>query len=78
MISITVDDLAANGLPGQADPRVCWARSVETRTARKDEIAGLAVISDERIEAFIVIVLGIFPRGLGVAVLWPQIPALLA
>ena len=31
----------------------CWERSVETLTARKDEIEGLAVASDERIEAFI-------------------------
>ena len=33
--------------------RLCWERSVETLTARKDEIEGLAVASDERIEAFI-------------------------
>jgi hypothetical protein len=30
---------------------VCWTRSVETLTARKGDIAGLAVASDERIEA---------------------------
>ena len=53
MIPITVDDLAANGLLGEADPQVCWTRSVETLTARKDDIAGLAVASDERIEAYI-------------------------
>ena len=35
------------------DPQVCWERSVETLTARKDDIEGLAVASDERIEAFI-------------------------
>jgi L-amino acid N-acyltransferase YncA len=62
LIPITVDDLAANGLleepppspsasGGQVHPPVCWERSVETLTARKDEIAGLAVASDERIEA---------------------------
>lgn len=51
VIPATVDDLAANGLLGQADPQVCWQRSVETLTARKDDIAGLAVASDERIEA---------------------------
>ena len=34
-------------------PQVCWERSVETLTARKDDIAGLAVASDERIEAYI-------------------------
>ena len=32
---------------------MCWERSVETLTARKDDIAGLAVASDERIEAYI-------------------------
>ena len=52
MIPVTVDDLAANGLLGEADPQVCWERSVETLTARKDDIAGLAVASDERIEAY--------------------------
>jgi hypothetical protein len=67
VIPVTVDDLAANGLLGEADPSpgvpaapslpggagVCWERSVETLTARKDEIAGLAVASDERIEAYL-------------------------
>jgi GNAT superfamily N-acetyltransferase len=53
VIPVTVDDLAANGLLGEADPQVCWERSVETLTARKGEIAGLAVASDERIEAYI-------------------------
>jgi hypothetical protein len=51
VIPVTVDDLAANGLLREAHPHVCWERSVETLTARKDEIAGLAVASDERIEA---------------------------
>ena len=36
--------------------RVCWERSVETLTARKDDIAGLAVASDERIEAYLLYV----------------------
>jgi GNAT superfamily N-acetyltransferase len=53
VIPVTVDDLAANGLLGEADPQVCWTRSVETLTARKDDIAGVAVASDERIEAYI-------------------------
>ena len=52
VIPVTVDDLAANGLLGEAHPQVCWERSVETLTARKDDIAGLAVASDERIEAY--------------------------
>ena len=38
---------------GEADPQVCWQRSIETLTARKDDIAGLAVASDERIEAYL-------------------------
>ena len=56
VIPITVDDLAANGLLGQGHPQVCWGRSVETLMARKDDIAGLAVASDERIEAYILYV----------------------
>jgi GNAT superfamily N-acetyltransferase len=52
VIPVTVDDLAANGLFGDADPHVCWERSVETLTARKDDIGGLAVASDEQIEAY--------------------------
>ncbi len=53
VIPVTVDDLAANGLLGEADPRLCWTRSVETLTAMKDDIAGLAIASDERIEAYL-------------------------
>jgi GNAT superfamily N-acetyltransferase len=52
VIPVTVDDLAANGLL-EDQPPVCWERAVETLTARKDEIAGLAVASDERIEAYL-------------------------
>lgn len=51
VIPVTIDDLAANGLLEEAHPQVCWERSVETLAARKGEIAGLAVASDERIEA---------------------------
>ena len=58
VIPVTVDDLTANGLLGEADPHVCWERSVETLTARKDDIAGLAVASDERIEAYLLYVPG--------------------
>src|SRR5688572_10842032 len=43
IIPVTVDDLAANGLLEETHPQVCWERSVETLTARKDDIAGLAV-----------------------------------
>ncbi len=53
VIPITVDDLEANGLLGESDPRFCWERSVETLTARKDDITGVAVASDERIEAYL-------------------------
>jgi hypothetical protein len=64
VIPVTVDDLEANGLLGeappsplasarQADSQVCWERSVETLTARKEEINGLAVATDERIEAYL-------------------------
>ena len=35
VIPVTVDDLAANGLLGEADPQVCWERSVETLTCQE-------------------------------------------
>jgi GNAT superfamily N-acetyltransferase len=53
VIPVTVDDLVANDLLGGAHSPACWTRSIETLTARKDDIAGLAVASDERIEAYI-------------------------
>jgi hypothetical protein len=53
VIPVTIDDLAANGLLEDAHAQACWERSVETLTARKDDIAGLAVASDERIEAYL-------------------------
>jgi ribosomal protein S18 acetylase RimI-like enzyme len=56
VIPVTVDDLAANDLLGEGHPHACWARSIETLTARKDDIAGLAVASDERIEAYVLFV----------------------
>ncbi len=56
LIPVTVDDLAANGLFGEPDLQVCWERSVETLAARKDEIAGFAIASDERIEAHVLYV----------------------
>ena len=60
VIPVTVDDLAANGLLAEADAeagnRWCWERSVETLTARKDDTAGLAIASDERIEAYVLYV----------------------
>jgi hypothetical protein len=56
VIPVTVDDLAANGLLGETHPQMCWERSVETVMARKGDIAGLAVASDERIEAYLLYV----------------------
>jgi GNAT superfamily N-acetyltransferase len=53
VIPVTVDDLAANGLLTEDHPQACWTRSIETLTAAKEEISGLAVASDERIEAYI-------------------------
>jgi ribosomal protein S18 acetylase RimI-like enzyme len=52
-IPVTVDDLAANGLYDEASLETCWARAVESVTPRKEEIAGLAIASDERIEAYV-------------------------
>jgi GNAT superfamily N-acetyltransferase len=67
VIPVTVDDLVANGLLGEAppsadapagqlDPPVCWQRWAETFAARKDDIAGIAVASEERIEAYLLYV----------------------
>ena len=53
VIPVTVEDLAANALLGVDHPQTCWSRSVETLTARKDEITGFAVATDEQIEAYI-------------------------
>jgi hypothetical protein len=32
---------------------VCWERSVQTLTARKDDIRGFAVATDEQLEAYL-------------------------
>ncbi len=53
MIPVTVDDVAANGLLGEDHPQTSWERSVETLKARRHEIEGLAVASDERIECYV-------------------------
>ena len=58
VIPVTTDDLAANGLLEEAHPQACWERSIETLTARKGDIAGLAVASDERIEAYVLYLAG--------------------
>jgi GNAT superfamily N-acetyltransferase len=51
VIPITVDDLSANGLLAEDCATTCWERSPETLNARKGDVSGLAVASDERIEA---------------------------
>ena len=53
VIPVTIDDLAANDLLGEGHPQTCWDRALETLMARKNDVEGLAVASDERIEAFI-------------------------
>ena len=65
VIPVTVDDLAANGLLGEAHPQLCWKRSVESLSAMKDDIAGFAVASDERIEAYLLYYMkcGVAPEG---------------
>ena len=40
----------------ETHPQRCWQRSIETLTARKDEVAGLAVATDEQIEAYVLYV----------------------
>ena len=52
VIPVTLDDLAANGLLEDYAP-TCWQRSIETLSARKDAIKGLAVASEEQIEAYL-------------------------
>jgi GNAT superfamily N-acetyltransferase len=53
VIPVTLDDLVANGALEAAHPQACWARSSEALTARKHDLRGLAVASDERIEAYV-------------------------
>jgi hypothetical protein len=53
VIPATVDDLAANGLLEDSQTVRCWQRATETVNARKNALSGLAVASEERIEAFL-------------------------
>ena len=53
IIPVSVDDLAANGLLEGDHVPVCWERSAETLAARKSELAGLAIATDEGIEAYL-------------------------
>ncbi len=52
VIPVTLDDLSANGLT-EPYPPTSWERSLGTLTATKDAIAGLAIASDEQIEAYL-------------------------
>ena len=62
VIPLTVDDLVANGLR-EADSQVCWERSIESLEARKEDIAGLAVASQDQIEAALLYVKGDGPSA---------------
>ena len=53
LIPVTVGDLEANGLLRDAHPQFYWERAVDSLMARKDELEGLAVASDEHIEAYV-------------------------
>jgi GNAT superfamily N-acetyltransferase len=53
VIPVTADDLVANGVLGERHTPVCWERSIETLTAKAGDTSGLAVASDEQIEAYI-------------------------
>ncbi len=66
VIPVTVEDLAANDLLREAHSQAAWERSAETFAARKGDIAGLAVASDERIEAFILYISGRSDPGPGI------------
>jgi GNAT superfamily N-acetyltransferase len=70
VIPITVDDLAANGLLEESCGRACWQRSAETLLALKDDIHGLAVASDEGIEACILYLMCPADPGQAVEVVW--------
>ena len=53
VIPVTIDDLAANGLFQEREVPICWGRAVETLTARKSDLAGVAVASEDRLEAYL-------------------------
>ncbi|HYX82746.1 MAG TPA: GNAT family N-acetyltransferase [Gemmatimonadales bacterium] len=57
VIPVTVNDLAANGLLESGYPQTCWERSFESLTARKEDVAGVAVASDDRIQAYVLYVM---------------------
>jgi GNAT superfamily N-acetyltransferase len=51
LVPVTIDDLVANGLLDESRSPTCWERSADALMARKADIAGLAIASDERLEA---------------------------
>jgi GNAT superfamily N-acetyltransferase len=51
IIPVTVDDITANDLLPPAGGS--WSRSIETISARKNDVSGWAAVSDERFEAYI-------------------------
>lgn len=53
VIPVTVDDLVANGLLDDTSVQGCWQRSAGTLVARKADLKGLAVATEERLEACI-------------------------
>jgi GNAT superfamily N-acetyltransferase len=53
MVPVSVDDLEANGLLEDEYPPTCWERSVATLNVRKDEISGIAIATEDGIEAYI-------------------------
>lgn len=51
VIPVTADDLVANGLLDEADDTGCWARALDSLRAQAADVAGLAVASEDRLEA---------------------------
>lgn len=52
VIPITVEELIENDEFDRTTPR-CWERSLATLINRRDQLKGLAIASDERIEAYL-------------------------
>jgi GNAT superfamily N-acetyltransferase len=56
VIPVSIDDLVANGLLPDDRQQTCWERAADTLIVRKEEIEGLAIASDERIEAYVLFI----------------------
>ena len=52
VIPITLEDLIESDVFDRTTPR-CWERSLPTLINRRDQLQGLAIASDERIEAYL-------------------------